>query len=636
MIKWLLMTSLAGSIASLFLILFKSKLAVLCGGRRYYYVCLSMLLLFLVPLSIDMPPLYSYPSLIQGTGSASLDASPTAAGERTAPGPSSSVASVSQAAGAVQAPARTAEAWIVGIWGSGAVVMLSFYFFNYFRFKRRALRGIRIDQADGLHVLASHDVHAPMLIGFHKPQVVFPMKHMSMEDYQLALKHELIHYKQKDAWFKLAAVIVNCLHWFNPVSYMALANISEACEYAVDEKLSKSMKGVEKKRYSEMILRFASPTSPAFNSGLTQPKKQLYRRFKLIMSRNTGRNQAFVGIAAVVLIVAVALLSTSVVFAKSSPTHTEYSGGIKTYYNTAQTLEQNVQSTLGHSALRVVAADLYIDEQGLKLDYFNRTAPYYKVGMQWMDKADSAVAAMTQIELSIQNRKVTVAFGEQAAAYKDDSVIKKMIANQMDYELKLDDKKLTYDHAAFVDELIRRGAYVIHEVLPPEQFTFLLTPLQNGDRAGHKQLTDYDKKNKLTHVFSGNAKLPKSELDPMADGSKGVQLGKAFVLKAGETLAMDVKATTDNSPTISLAVIDEATGRVVYWSPVVTSGTRTIFVPGESSANRSFKIVASGEQKDSAKLDIFTYPSRDEAHIQPPTKLNPGSLDSEPIQFKMG
>jgi len=629
------MTSLAGSIASLLLILFKSKLAVICGGRRYYYICLSALLLFLVPLSINMPPLYSYPSLTQDAVPASLDASPAAAGEKAVTVPSAA-SGPPQATGAVQAPARTAEAWILGIWGSGAVVMLCFYTVNYIRFKRRALRGIRIDQAGGLHVLASHDVHSPMLIGFHKPQVVFPMKHMSMEDYQLALKHELIHYKQKDAWFKLGAVIVNCLHWFNPVSYLALANIGEACEYAVDETLSKSMKPMEKKRYSEMILRFASQATPAFNSGLAQPKKQLYRRFKLILSRNTGRNQAPLGIAAAVLIVAVALFSTSAVFATSSPTTlTEYSGGIKTYYNINNTLEENVRSTLGKSAMRVVSADLYIDKHGLKLDYFNRTAPYYKVGIQWMDKADAAAAALTQIELTIQNRTVTVAFGEQAAAYKDDSVIRKMIASQMKYELTLDDKKLAYDHAAFVDELIRRGVYVIDEVLTPDQFTFRLIQMQNGDTAGYKPLTTYDEKTKITNVFSGIMKLPKSELDPKADGSGGLQLGKAFVLKSGETLAMDVIETTDHSPTISLAVIDEATERVVYWSPVVTSGTRTIFVPGESSANRSFKIVASGEQKDIAKLNIFTYPSGDEAHTRPSTDLNPGSLDSEPIRFKM-
>ncbi|MFC4303034.1 M56 family metallopeptidase [Cohnella boryungensis] len=625
MIKWLLMTSLAGSIASLCLILLKTKLAAKCGGRCYYYVSLSVLLLFLVPLHINVPALYPQ-SLIQESGAASFAGSPAAAAETRVLEPSVSSADRLPTAGVVSSPVGSAENWILGGWVGGFVVLLSFYIFSYFRFKRKALQGMRIDHAGGLNVLASQNVHSPMLIGFFRPQIVFPLTDMSMENYQLALEHELIHHKQKDAWLKLFAVLVNCVHWFNPISYLALANISEACEYSVDETLSKSMKSTDKKRYSEMILHFASQASPAFNSGLAQPKKQLYRRFKLIMSRSTGRGQALVGILTPVMIAAVALFSSSVVFAKAPQPITEYSGGIKTYYRTNVTLEENVQSALGNTTMGVSHANLYIDEKGLKLDYFNRTAPYYKVGIQWKDKTDSAVAALTQTTLSIQDRTVTVAFGEKAAAYQDDSVIKKMIKNQIEFELKYENKRFTYDHAAFIDELIQRGVYVIDEILPPEQFTFLLTKMQNGDTTGHKQLTAYDKNAKITDVFNGNAKLPKSVLGRVPDGSEGVQIGKAFVIKSGETLAMDVRETTDSSPTISLALIDEATGRVAYWNPVAQSGTRSIFVPGESSANRSFRIVASGENENKAKVEIFTYKSGEEETQQPSTDFLPGIL----------
>lgn len=622
MIKWLLMTTLAGSIASLCLILLKTKLAAKCGGRWYYYVSLSVLLLFLVPLQFNVPALYPQ-SFIQESGAASFNGSTAAAAETKVQELAVSSAEGLATPGAVHSPAGSAEAWIIGIWVIGFVVMLSFYFLGYFRFKSKALQGMRIDYAEGLNVMASQHVHSPMLIGFFKPQIVFPLKHMSMEDYQLALKHELIHHKQKDAWLKLIAVIVNCLHWFNPISYLALANISEACEYSVDEALSKSMNSTDRKRYSEMILHFASQSSPAFNSGLAQPKKQLYRRFKLILSRSTGRGQTLVGIVTAVMIAAVALFSSSLVFAKAPQPITEYSGGIKTYYNTDKTLEENVQSALGNASVGVYPAGLYIDENGLKVDSFNTTDPYYKVGIQWKDKTDSGVAALTQTTLSIQNRTVTVAFGEKAAAYKNDSVIKKMITNQIEFELEYENKRFAYDHAAFIDELIQRGVYVINEILPPEQFTFLLSNMQNGDITGHKLLTAYDKKAKITDVFNGSAKLPRSVLDRMTDGSEGVQLGKVFVIKSGETLAMDVKETTDRSPTISLAVIDEATGRVAYWNPLAQSGTRSIFVPGESSANRSYKIVASGEGEDKAKVEIFTYKSGEEETRQPSNDFLP-------------
>ncbi|WP_240421830.1 M56 family metallopeptidase [Paenibacillus periandrae] len=616
MIKWLLMTSLSGSIASLCLILFKTKLAAKCGGRWYYYICLSALLLFIVPLGIQVPALFPH-SLMPDTSTVSFAGNTT-----TAIGTKAMEPPVPSSEGVLNdnlnIPVIAPEAWVLGIWVSGFVIMLCFNFFNYFRFKRKALQGTRIDIVKNLNVLASPNVHSPMLIGFVKPQIVFPVTNMSTEDYQLALKHELIHHKQKDAWLKLFAVIVNCLHWFNPVSYLALANVSEACEYAVDEALSQKMHPMEKKLYSEMILHFASQASPALNSSLAQPKKQLYRRFKLIMNPSKGRGQALAGIVTAVMIAAVALFSSSVVFAKAPQPITEYSGGIKTYYNVNDTLEGNVQATLGKSQMGVLATDLYIDDTGLKLDYFNRTEPYYKVGILWKDKDDSSVAGMTTKTIIVQDRTVTVAFTDKAEAYKEDSVIKKMISNQIAFELKYSNNRYQYDHAAFIDEVIQRGVYVIYEILTPKEFTFNLSKTKSDDVIGYKQLTTYDKKNKITNIFNNSMKLPRSVIDENTDGTQGIQLGKAFVMNSGETLALDVKETSDISPSISLSVIDEAAGNLVYWNPAARSGTRSIFTPGESNVNRSFKIVASGEEEDTVKVEIFTYKSGEE-EIKPPS-----------------
>ncbi|MFD0678277.1 MULTISPECIES: M56 family metallopeptidase [unclassified Paenibacillus] len=611
MIKWLLMTSLAGSIASLCLILFKMKLAAKCGGRWYYYVCLSALLLFLVPLNIKVPAVFPQ-FLIPDTSTASFTGNTPTATETKALEPLIPFSEGIPSDTTNNSPVLSTEAWILGIWVSGFVIMLCLYFLNYFRFKRKALRGVRIDKVGNLNVLVSPNVYSPMLIGFVNPQIVFPNTNMSTEDYQLALNHELIHYKQKDAWLKLFAVIVNCLHWFNPVSYLALANITEACEYSVDEALSKTMKPMDKKRYSEMILHFASQASPALNSGLAQPKKQLYRRFKLIMNRSKGRGQAFFGVVFAVMIAAVSLFSSSVVFAKTSQPITEYSGGIKTYYNINDTLEGNVQSTLGKSKMRVFATNLYIDENGLKLDSFNRTEPYYKVGILWKDKDDSTVADMIKKIFSVQDRTVTVAFADKAAAYKEDNVIKKMITNQIAFELKYSNKKYQYDHTAFIDQVLQRGVYVIYEILAPKEFTFELSKTNNDDITGYKQLTAYDNKAKITDIFNSSLKLPRTISDESADGTQGAQLGKSFVMKSGETLAIDVKETTDISPSISLAVIDEATGTAVYWNPAVRSGIRSIFIPGDSNVNRTFKIVASGEEEDKVKVEIFTYKSGEE------------------------
>ncbi|WP_103108489.1 M56 family metallopeptidase [Brevibacillus reuszeri] len=612
MIKWLLMTSLTGSVASLLFILLRTKLASKYGGRWYYYASLMALSLFILPLHFDVSinqPLFSFyekqlqpdstSAVIEMTaaiGTSMLDQ--TASASTTSDNQGFSILSVDQ--------------WILGIWMVGCLAMLYRYFFAYFRFKKQAIKSSPIDRVGDLKVVVSDYVHSPMLIGFFKPTIVMPNGNINAEDYKLALQHEWIHYKQRDAWIKLMAVLVNCLHWFNPVSYLALANISEACEYAVDEQITKSLKTAEKKRYSEMILHFAS-SSPVLNSNLAQSNKQLYRRFSLIMKRNTGSGKTVIGILLVVLIATVSVFSSSVVFAEKSKSLTEYSGGIVTSYDAFKTLEENVEVTLGTKLTHIVTK-LYINADGRKIDYFNRTEPYYQIVQYWQEKESGA--NMINKTMSIEGHTITVAFSEHAKDYIDDKVIKQMIVNQITFDLDYQDPKYKYNHQAFIKELMKRGVYVIEEVTTPKQFTYYLSQKTSGAIVGHKMYTSYDKKLKITDIFNGKAKLPKTNdngeisITSWEESLKnqGVQLGAAFVIKSGETLAIDIKELTDKMPKINYAIIDETTDKIVESMPNAHfTWSRHIFTPGKNEVNHTFKVVASGMEQDYAEVEIYTY-----------------------------
>ncbi|MBE9915295.1 M56 family metallopeptidase [Paenibacillus donghaensis] len=602
MIKWLLMTSLTGSVASVLFILLRTKLASKYGGRWYYYASLMALALFIFPLhfnvSIHQPPFSFYEKQVQPDSTSAVI-------ERTATIGTSmpdQTADVSMTPESQGSSILSVDQWILGIWMVGCLAMLYRYFFAYFRFKKQAIQSSPIDRIGDLKVVVSDYVHSPMLIGFIKPTIVMPNANINEEDYQLALQHEWIHYKQRDVWIKLMAVLVNCLHWFNPVSYLALANISEACEYAVDEQITKGLKTAEKKRYSEMILHFAS-NSPVLNSNLALPKKQLYRRFSLIMKRNTGSGKKVLGIFLVVLITTVSVFSSSVVFAEKSKPLTEYSGGIKTYYDAFETLEENVQLMLGKKSIHITE-DLYIDADGRKIDYFNRTEPYYQIVQHWQEK--ESAANMLNKTMSIKGQTVTIAFSERAKDYIDDKVIQQMIVNQITFNLDYQDPKYKYNHQAFINELMKRGVYVIEEVITPKQFTYRLSQNTSGAIVGHKMYTSHDKKIKITDIFDGKAKLPKTNEN--GEINQGVQLGAAFVMKSGETLAINIKELTDKMPTINLAIIDETTGQIVD-SIFNASSTwsRHIYTPGKKEVNHSFKVVASGEEQDHAVLEIYTY-----------------------------
>ncbi|UNK18703.1 M56 family metallopeptidase [Paenibacillus sp. N3/727] len=612
MIKWLLMTSLTGSVASSLFILLRTKLASKYGGRRYYYASLMALSLFILPLhfnvSINQPLFSLYEKQVQ-PDSTSAVIEMTAAIGSSMPDQTASASTTSENQ---DFSILSVDQWILGIWMVGCLAMLYRYFFAYFRFKKQAIQSSPIDRIGDLKVVVSDYVHSPMLIGFFKPTIVMPNANINAEDYQLALQHEWIHYKQRDAWIKLMAVLVNCLHWFNPVSYLALANISEACEYAVDEQITKGLKTTEKKRYSEMILHFAS-SSPVLNSNLAQPKKQLCRRFSLIMKRNTGSGKTVLGIFLVVLITTVSVFSSSVVFAEKSKPLTEDRADIKTYYDTFKTPEENVEIALGTKSMHT-STNLYIDADGRKIDDFNHTEPYYKIHQYWQDK--ESAANMINKTMSIEGHTVTVAFSERAKDYIDDKVIKQMIVNQITFDLDYQDPKYKYDHQAFIKELMKRGVYVIEEVITPKQFTYSLSQKTSGAIAGHKMYTSYDKKTKIADIFNGKVKLPKTNLNDIGEinqaeetlAKQGVQLGAAFVIKNGETLAISIKELSDKMPKIHLAIIDETTGKIVdsifnasfTWS-------RHIYTPGKNEVNHSFKVVASGDEQDHAKLEIYTY-----------------------------
>ena len=105
-----------------------------------------------------------------------------------------------------------------------------------------------------IKVRMSPEVGSPMLVGVFFPVVYMPCKEISQEMMRLVFLHELTHYKRKDLIIKWFALFVNAVHWFNPLSYLLSANLSEACEVSCDMEVTKNMNDEEQKLYMKTIL----------------------------------------------------------------------------------------------------------------------------------------------------------------------------------------------------------------------------------------------------------------------------------------------------------------------------------------------------------------------------------------------
>lgn len=105
-----------------------------------------------------------------------------------------------------------------------------------------------------IRVRMSPDVGSPMLVGVLFPVVYMPCKEISQDMMKLVFLHELTHYKRKDLIIKWFALFVNAVHWFNPLSYLISANLSEACEVSCDMEVTKNMNDEGQKLYMKTIL----------------------------------------------------------------------------------------------------------------------------------------------------------------------------------------------------------------------------------------------------------------------------------------------------------------------------------------------------------------------------------------------
>lgn len=72
------------------------------------------------------------------------------------------------------------------------------------------------------------------MIGFRTPVILLPQSRIPEEALPYILRHELVHFKRKDLWFKSLVILATAIHWFNPVVYLMARAIALQCKISCD------------------------------------------------------------------------------------------------------------------------------------------------------------------------------------------------------------------------------------------------------------------------------------------------------------------------------------------------------------------------------------------------------------------
>lgn len=157
---------------------------------------------------------------------------------------------------------------IAYIWALGCGIFLTVIITNYIIFTiRRRKKSVSLKDSAILEEVKkelnikrhiklrmSPDINSPLLVGVFFPVVYIPCREIPNENMKMVFLHELTHYKRKDLIIKWLSIFVNAVHWFNPLSYLLLANIGESCEVSCDMAVTKNMSDAQQKLYMKTIL----------------------------------------------------------------------------------------------------------------------------------------------------------------------------------------------------------------------------------------------------------------------------------------------------------------------------------------------------------------------------------------------
>jgi beta-lactamase regulating signal transducer with metallopeptidase domain len=162
--------------------------------------------------------------------------------------------------------------------------------------------------------LETSAVAAPALFGLVQPRILVPpglCSSLSDQELRFILLHELSHLKRHDLFADYLLALLQAIHWFNPILWLAFARCRADRELARDAMVLRLTGPKEQIGYGQTLIKLVARVVPAQSHlglvGMLEEKGQLRRRIQSIASHR----RTLVGgtILAILLLAILALLT---------------------------------------------------------------------------------------------------------------------------------------------------------------------------------------------------------------------------------------------------------------------------------------------------------------------------------------
>ncbi|MDE5819062.1 MAG: M56 family metallopeptidase, partial [Lachnospiraceae bacterium] len=215
---------------------------------------------------------------------------------------------------------------VVRCWLCGCLIFIGYGIMSYlrltYRLHKKELREIHMETETGretrgaftalrrrrVRLVEDSEIGAPFTVGIFRPVICLPEGLLPFQR-EMVLAHENMHIRRQDNLLKLLAYVVRCVHWFNPLVWLAFRYFEEDMEASCDEAVLRELGYERRKEYAKTLLalsecgRDAGGFYPVSFGG-----KNAKGRIRNVLSVKKARTWVVLASALVVVVAAAVLL----------------------------------------------------------------------------------------------------------------------------------------------------------------------------------------------------------------------------------------------------------------------------------------------------------------------------------------
>lgn len=159
----------------------------------------------------------------------------------------------------------------------------------------------------------SDKVTTPMVVGLFKKIIILPSNITSIDNYDMVLKHEIVHIKNKDIECKFLLLFLRIIYCFNPIIYKFVEQIDEVLELRCDEIVLENQSQEYKIKYAQVLLNQIESNRKqryVFSMNFANKRGNIMRRFSNIVDKTKKKN--VIGISCVTA--GIIIVSSAIIF----------------------------------------------------------------------------------------------------------------------------------------------------------------------------------------------------------------------------------------------------------------------------------------------------------------------------------